>query len=58
MQDARAGFMRLCQLIEPEVIEISKFAPDHHGVMSVELALHRTICWLSGEIFGNQLPMN
>ena len=30
--------MKLCKPIEPEVIEISKFAPNHDGVTSVELA--------------------
>ena len=32
------AFMKLCHPIEPEVIEISKFAPNHDGVTSVELA--------------------
>ena len=41
------AFMSLCQLIEPEVIKVCKFAPNHDGVISVELALHCTICWLS-----------
>ena len=41
-------FMKLCRPIESEVIKISKFAPNHNGVMSVELALLCTIRWLSG----------
>ena len=42
------AFMKLCNLIEPEVIKICKFAPNHEGVMTVEVALHCTIRWLSG----------
>ena len=41
-------FMRLCKPIEPEVIKISKFAPNKHGVTSVGMSLCCTIRWLSG----------